>query len=153
MGRSKENTYMKTHTLTLQRQEFIRQLFSPEVMFNASEAYRRAYPKAKGGHNRLANQLMSSNVIKKEIARFRAELAKKTGFCLDDAQRLYEEDRLFARSINQAGPAVSATTGICRLYGFDKDNAVGEKTIIVIAPKVSTTKQLPKQVESEVKDV
>ncbi len=133
--------------LTLQRMEFIRQLFSPEVMFNATEAYRRAYPNAKGGHNRLAAQLMSSNVIKEEIIRKRAELSKKMGFTIERAQQMYEEDRDFASTVNQAGARVSATTGICRLYGLDKDSGGGEKTIIIIGPKISPV--LPKPIISK----
>lgn len=64
---------MKTQRLTLQRAEFIRQLFKPEVMFNASEAYRRAYPNCKAGHNKLATRLMANDVIKEEIAKKQAE--------------------------------------------------------------------------------
>lgn len=72
-----------------------------------------------------------------------AVLAEKTGFTIDDAQRMYKEDRAFARKCRQSGAAVSATTGICRLYGMDKDANIGEKTIIIISPKV------PKVIESK----
>ena len=127
--------------------EFVKHLFSPDIMFNATEAYRRAYPKAKGGHNRLANQLMSNNVIKQEIVKKREELSKKTGFTIERAQKMYEEDRAFASTVNQAGARVSATTGICRLYGLDKDSGGGEKTIIIIGPKISPV--LPKPIISK----
>lgn len=124
----------KTRKLTLQREEFLRLLFSPEIMFNASEAYRIAYPKAKGGHNRLAGQLMANNDIKQAIAKKRAEISKETGMTIEKVQQMYQEDRVFAKTVNQAGACVSATTGIARLYGYDKDNNLKESTIIVINP-------------------
>lgn len=127
----------KTRAMTFNRQEFLRHLFSPEVDFNATEAYRRAYPNCKTGHNRMANRLMSCDVIKKVIAKKQVEIAVRTGFTIEKAQRMYEEDRQFARKCNQAGAGVSATTGICRLYGMDKDAGGGEKTIIIISPKAS----------------
>ena len=77
-----------------------------------------------------------------------AMLAEKTGFNIERAQQMYEEDRAFAQRCKQSGAAVSATTGICRLYGMDKDAGGGEKTVIIISPKVVG----PKQVESEVVD-
>lgn len=70
--------------LSLQRQEFIRHLFSPSVLFNASEAYRRAYPKCKAGHNKLATRLMANDVIKREVAKRRAGLEKKTDVSVDE---------------------------------------------------------------------
>lgn len=82
-----------------------------------------------------ARRLSTIIYIKEGLARKQDELAKKQGFKLEDAQRMYEEDRDFARKCRQSGAAVSATTGICRLYGIDKDANIGEKTIIIIAPK------------------
>lgn len=79
-----------------------------------------------------------------------AVLAEKTGFSIEEAQKEYEEDRQFAKRCNQAGAAVSATTGKCRLYGMDKDAGGGEKTIIIIGPKVP---EPPKRVDNEVIDV
>ena len=128
--------------MTLQRAEFIKIIFSPEVMFNATKAYRIAYPRCKTGHNRLANRLMSKDVIKLAIAKKRVEISKKTDFTIEKAQQMYEEDREFARKCRQSGAAVTATTGICRLYGFDKDAGGGERTVIIISPKA------PKVVES-----
>lgn len=145
----------KTQQMTLQRAEFIKQLFSPEIMFNATDAYKIAYPKCKSGNaNRLANRLMSYDVIKLEIAKQRAQIAKETGFSIERAQQMYEEDRDFARSCRQSGAAVTATTGICRLYGMDKDAGGGEKTVIIISPKVPEPRKpiTSKEIENEVQE-
>ena len=134
-------------SLTLQRMEFIRCLFSPDVMFNASEAYRRAYPNCKAGHNKLATRLMANDVIKQAITKKRAEIAKQTGFSIIQAQQEYEEARTLASKTNQPAAMVSATTGKARLYGMDKDAGGGEKTIIIISPKISP--ELPKPIDSK----
>ena len=87
------------------------------------------------------------NVIDGINAHKLAVVAEKTGFSIEKAQKMYEEDRAFAHQCNQAGAGVTATTGICRLYGMDKDAGVREQTVIIISPKA------PKAVESEVVDV
>ena len=68
------------------------------------------------GHNCITNYN-----VKREIVRLQDNLATKTGFTIVQAHKMYEEDRVFAQKCNQAGAAVSASTGICRLYGFDRD--------------------------------
>ncbi|MHC4121954.1 MAG: terminase small subunit [Planctomycetota bacterium] len=84
----------KTQVMTFNRLEFIRHLFDPDVDFNATEAYRRAYPKCKGGHNRMANRLMSCDVIKQEIAKKRAEIEKKFNidrdYCIQKTREILE---------------------------------------------------------------
>lgn len=115
------------------------------VDLNATQAALRA------GYAAISAKLSGHNNItkyncKQEIARLQANLAKKTGFTVAQAQEMYKEDRDFARKCRQPGAAVSATTGMCRLYGMDKDAGGGEKTIIIISPKA-------KAVESEVIDV
>lgn len=94
-----------------------------------------------------ASRWLSKVKIKDAIAAInghrQAQLAQKTGMTLEKVQEMYLEDRLLAHKCKQAGAAASATTGIARLYGFDKDNAIDEKVVIVIGPK---------PVESEVID-
>jgi len=94
--------------------------------------------------NHVGLKLFDNDKVKTALARIKAMTVSKTGFTLADAQRMYEEDRDFARSCRQSGAAVTATTGICRLYGMDKDAGGGEKTVIIISPKA------PKVIESTV---
>ena len=94
--------------------------------------------------NHVGLKLFDNDKVKTALARIKAMTVSKTGFTLADAQRMYEEDRDFARSCRQSGAAVTATTGICRLYGMDKDAGGDEKTVIIISPKA------PKVIESTV---
>ena len=104
---------------------------------------------AKSCAKQTAHRLVTTDYCKKAIAKIQATQAVKTGFTMADAQRMYEEDRDFASTVNQAGARVSATTGICRLYGMDKDAGSGEKTVIIISPKVVADK--PKLIDSKKK--
>ena len=94
---------------------------------------------AEGSAKQTAHRLLTTDYCKRAIAVLQAKSAKKTGFTIERAQEMYEEDRDFASKVNQAGARVSATTGICRLYGMDKDAGSGEKTIIIISPKQPKT--------------
>lgn len=87
--------------------------------------------------NKVGLKLFDNKGVKTAIAKIQSAGIAKTGFSIADAQRMYEEDRELACKCRQSGAAVSATTGICRLYGMDKDANIGEKTIIIISPKVS----------------
>jgi len=111
---------------------------------NATQAATRAgYAKISAkvsGHNCITNYN-----VKQELAKLQAKAAAEIGFTIERAQQMYLEDREFASKVNQAGARVTATTGICRLYGMDKDAGGNrEQTIIVISPR--------KSVESEVID-
>jgi hypothetical protein len=97
--------------------------------------------------NKVGLKLYDNDLVKQAIEQIQASTKAKTATTVADIERMYEEDRKLAEQCNQAGAAVSATTGIARLYGFDKDNSLNkEQTIIVIAPKS------PKRVDSEVID-
>lgn len=102
-----------------------------------SLGYAKSYANSKTGL-----RIYDNDKVKLAISRIQATQVAKTGFTIDQAQQMYEEDRDFARKCNQSGAAVTATTGICRLYGMDKDANVGEKTIIIISPKA------PKAIEN-----
>lgn len=88
-------------------------------------------------------KLFDNVKVKQAIQRIQSAALVNTGFTVEKAQKMYEEDRQFASKVNQAGARVSATTGICRLYGMDKDAGGGERTIIIISPKV------PKVIDSK----
>ena len=130
--------------------------FAQEYMIdsNATQAAIRAgYAKVSAkvsGHNCIINYN-----VKKELARLQANLARKTGFTIDKAQQMYLEDRDFASKVNQAGARVSATTGICRLYGMDKD---GIKPIVAVVNIINYAGSAgvapPKPIDSkEIEDV
>ena len=110
--------------------------FAQEYMIdqNATQAALRAgYAKISAnvsGHNCIVNYN-----VKKELTRLQAKLAVKTAYSVEKAELEYEEARTSAIKLNQPAAAVSAVTGKARLYGFDKDANIGEKTIIVIAPR------------------
>ena len=87
--------------------------------------------------NNVGLKLFDNDRVKTALERIRIAQIAKTGFTIADAQRMYEEDREFAKKCRQTGAMVSATTGICRLYGMDKDANIGEKTVIIISPKVT----------------
>ena len=78
-------------------------------------------------HKQRGHENVTNSYLIKTINKRRAELRVKTGMTVEKLQQMYEEDRLFASSVNQAGARVSATTGIARLYGMDKD--AGSKEI------------------------
>lgn len=94
---------------------------------------------------------MLNVVIKKAIAKKRAEIAKQTGFSIAQAQIEYEEARTLAKKTNQPAAMVSATTGKARLYGMDKDAGGGEKTVIIISPKAPSSPKpvISKEIETE----
>lgn len=136
--------------ITQEKAQTIANCFAMTGFKNKSEALLKAGYKPSYANCGRREVVYKNVLVMKEIKALMDAQALKTATTMDDIERMYAEDREFAKTINQAGPMVSATTGIARLYGFDKDNQVGEKTVIVIAPKASPTKQLPKQVDSEV---
>lgn len=93
--------------------------------------------------NNVGLKLFDNDRVKAAINKIQIAGLATTGFNIAQAQQMYEQDRQFARRCNQAGAAVTATTGICRLYGMDKDAGGGEKTVIVISPKA------PKVIDSK----
>lgn len=98
-----------------------------------------------------ARRLLTINYVKQGIAKKQAELIKKTGYSIEQAQLEYEQARVLAMTINQPAAASTAITGKARLYGMDKDAGGGEKTVIVISPKapVSPKPIISKEIENE----
>ena len=75
----------------------------------------------------------------------------RTGYTVQQAQDEYEQARQLAMKIDQPAAASTAVTGKARLFGFDKDSGGGEKTVIIISPKVKESVK-SKIIESEVID-
>ena len=71
--------------------------------------------------NNVGLKIFDNDRVVTAIRRIQANLQAKTGFTVQQAEREFEESRLLALKLNLPGAAVSATTGKCRLYGFDKD--------------------------------
>lgn len=103
-----------------------------KVMALINVGYAKSYANCKRGLS-----LYDNVKVKSAINKIQTAAIAKTGFTIAEAQRMYEEDREYAKKCRQTGAMVSATTGICRLYGMDKDANIGEKTIIIISPKIS----------------
>ncbi len=114
-----------------------------KVLALLSMGYKQSYAE------KIGLKLYDNMFVKQAIRRIQAVQAAKTGFSIDQARTEYEEARLLGMRINQPSAAVSAVTGKARLYGMDKDAGGGEKTVIIISPKVPDPL---KRVESEVID-
>ncbi len=84
--------------------------------------------------------------LMQEIAQRKAQLAAETGYTVAQCENEYDEVRKLALQLKQPAAAATAITGKARLYGMDKDANIGEKTVIIIAPRA------PKPVESAVID-
>ncbi len=107
-------------SLNLSQKDFVEHLCT-DALNNASLAYRMSYPKCKSGIRQAARNLLIKTYIIKAIAVKKAELAKKTGFKVEDAHALYQYAYEKGDLKDHTGAMVSATTGIARLYGMDKD--------------------------------
>lgn len=127
--------------LTNKQQRFVQEYI---IDSNATQAALRAGYCANSARQ-IGSENLSKPVIKAEIFKKQVILAEKCGYSAAQAQVEYEEARQLALTTKQAGAASQAVTGKARLFGLDKDAGGGEKTIIVISPKV-------KAVESEVID-
>lgn len=96
-----------------------------------SVGYAKSYANSKTGL-----KIYDNAKVKLAIKRIQNVQVAKTGYTVEQAQAEYEEARALAIKINQPAAAATAVTGKARLFGFDKDANIGEKTIIIISPKV-----------------
>jgi len=90
---------------------------------NASEAYRTAYDTTKMKSttvNKRASELLLNGAITGRIAALQTELQKKFEINIDVITKMYLQDRRLAHELGNPSAAVSATTGLARLYGLDK---------------------------------
>lgn len=91
---------------------------------NASEAYRQAYDAAKmqpATINVKASQLLAQDKIAVRVGELRAQHAERHVMTVDRIRDMLLEDRAFARKMETAAAAVSATMGLAKLYGHLRD--------------------------------
>jgi phage terminase small subunit len=97
---------------------------------NASEAYRRAY-NAKNMKNETlwpaASKLLADYNVSTRVDELKAEHVKRHEITVDTIREMLLEDRDFARKLEAAGPAITATTVLAKLYGLitDKQQVAG----------------------------
>ena len=89
---------------------------------NWEQSYLKAGYSQCIGWERNASKVLGKDRVKAAIRQVWDEKADKREMTVARVQAMYMEDRELARSIKQPSAAVSATTGIARLYGMDKDN-------------------------------
>ena len=117
--------------------------FGMDTYFNGHLSMIAAGSKAKSANALMvgACNLLSEPKIREKIEAIettrKAQLMQKTGLTLEQAEFEYEQARQHAITLKQPASEVSAVTGKARLYGMDKDAGTGEKTVIIISPKVS----------------
>ena len=92
---------------------------------------------APNTHKQRGHENVTNSYLMRKIDKRREQLRAKTGYTIAQAQKEYEEARLLAMTCRQPAAAATAITGKARLYGMDKDANIGEKTVIIISPKVS----------------
>jgi len=101
-----------------------------KVMALLNLGYKPSYAKSKTGLRIYDNVL-----VREAIEKIQAKTRLKTSYTVDDCLREYEEARLLAMAEKQPAAAATAITGKARLYGYDKDTVMTEKTTIVISPR------------------
>lgn len=106
---------------------------------NASEAYRRAYDAENmkpESVNVNASKLLADTKIKLRVAELKAAHVERHNVTIDDIRVMLLEDRDFAREMETASAAVSATMGLAKLYGhltdrFQHSGQIGMPAVIV----------------------
>lgn len=91
---------------------------------NASEAYRRAYNAENmkpESVNVNASKLLSSAKVAQRVAELKASHVERHNVTIDDIRAMLLEDREFAREMETAAAAVTATMGLAKLYGHLRD--------------------------------
>ncbi|KKM03423.1 hypothetical protein LCGC14_1774570 [marine sediment metagenome] len=112
------------------------------VDFNASQAALRA-GYSKNGIAQTAHNLLMNTNIKQEIEQVKQRLTQRTAYTQETGLAKLLHAYNVAERQRQPAAMVSAIIGANRMHGFDKDANIGEKTIIIISPKV------PKVIESK----
>ncbi len=89
--------------------------------------------------------LFNDDRVIAEIAQVQSEARIKAGTTIEDVERMYDEDRTLARALKQPAAAISAVTGIARLYGLDKDAHSGAEQPAELNPSdIQELKELAK---------
>ncbi len=94
-----------------------------------SAGYSKAY--ARGG---TSNKLYSNVLVKQAIARIDAKQGREQGRTVLNLDEMYQAIYDQAKGLKQPSAAVSAVTGLARLYGMDKDNQVHEDAPQALTP-------------------
>ena len=82
----------------------------------------RAYPLAGYQPNNGAPYRLAENVrVKARLAELTKAFAMKTRVTVETISEQLDEDRLFAKAVNQAGPALQATVAKAKLHGLIVD--------------------------------
>jgi hypothetical protein len=99
---------------------------------NASEALRRANPKAKkwkeNSLNVEASRMLSEPKVSLRLEELQAEAARRHGTTIDSLTEELEAARDGAMSTGQFSAAISATLGKAKLLGLVKDKVANEFT-------------------------
>lgn len=105
-------------TLTIKQENFAQAYVETS---NQSEAYRRAYNaenmKAETVHKR-ASELMQNGDVAGRIAELKQEHAQRHAVTIDMIRDMLLEDREFAKEMESASSAVTATATLAKLYGL-----------------------------------
>ncbi len=102
------------------------------------EAYKKANYSQCNNWEANADRVRGKDRIKAAIRLIHEERAEKSEMSLERVQAMYLEDRQMAHDCKQPSAAISAVTGIARLYGMDKDN----QQVKAEAPTELTEQQL-----------
>ncbi|KKM78996.1 hypothetical protein LCGC14_1354350 [marine sediment metagenome] len=146
---------MKTNGFTTLQNNFIMAYtaFGMDTYANGMLSMIAAGSKAKTDRalTVVASKMLTNIDIKTQIKAIEAvrmaQLAVKTDITAEKIVEMYKEDRDFAHECNQAGACVTATTGIARVCGLEKDGGSDTVTVINV---INYAEISPKRVESEV---
>lgn len=105
--------------LTSKRQAFVNEYCTNG--YNASKAYRKAYPDCKNSYQQAGSRLLLNVVVKAAIVEFEAKTAAKAERTIESLDKMYQEAYVLAKICRQPAAMNGSVTGIARLYGMDKD--------------------------------
>jgi phage terminase small subunit len=116
---------------------------------NASEALRRANPKAKKWKAQSvhveASKLLAEPEVSLRLDQIQAAAREKHGVTIESLTAELEEARTFAKSVGQSGPMVTAVMGKAKLHGLIVDkNEVTGKDGTPLVPVLNVTIGAPK---------
>ena len=101
--------------------EYFEDVGNKVTYHNVKRSYMAAYPNSsEKAAESNGIRLIRKDKMDKAITAKRVERAEKADRTVQQLDAMYVEDRELARSLKQPSAAVSATTGIAKLYGLDK---------------------------------
>ncbi len=116
--------------------------------YNASQAYKKVYPKVKSGYNSHGSRMMAKDGIKQAIAKYMTKVEAKGERTRESLDAMYQDTYDQATTLKQPSAAVSATTGIARLYGMDRDGdtAKGEEPVALSKDDIEQLRALARSI-------